>query len=129
VRSALDLFDQARAVTWRLLHPGRWSASPGAGPRRGCPCPCRWRWLLPLPLPLTLSQPLTPSLPLTLSLSLPVEPAAVAAAAACRCHGPCRTSDCSIGRRPLERPTSQRPPPRRLRNAPRPGGALRSPSL
>jgi len=27
----------------------------------------------------------------------------------CRCHGPCCTAGCSIGHRPLERPTSQRP--------------------
>jgi len=54
-RSALDLFDQVRAMTWRLLHPRTWAPTPRTPPQRRCPCTWRCRWSLPLPLSLPLS--------------------------------------------------------------------------
>jgi len=38
-RSALDLFDQVRAMTWRLLHPRAGAAPPRTRPQRRRPCP------------------------------------------------------------------------------------------
>jgi len=84
---------RARPISSRSLRPGTRQDLAAAAPEGVSGLP-------PSALATTLRPPL--------SLTLP--PAAVPGPCRCRCHGLRRTAGCSIGHRPLGRPTSQRSP-------------------